>query len=33
MTFKRWIEGEVKVIDLSWKTYLKNNPDMEEVKI
>ncbi|MGO2513039.1 LysR substrate-binding domain-containing protein [Marinomonas polaris] len=33
MAFKRWIEDEVKVIDSSWKAYLKNNPDMEEVRV
>lgn len=33
MKFKRWIEVEVKVIDSSWKAYLKNHSDMEEVRI
>lgn len=32
MAFKRWIEDEVKVIDVSWNTYLKTHPDMQEVR-
>jgi LysR family glycine cleavage system transcriptional activator len=31
--FKHWIEAEVKAIDLSWQTYLKNHPEVEEVKV
>jgi len=31
--FKRWIENEVKAIDLSWKEYLLQHPDFEEVKV
>ncbi|WP_409526110.1 LysR substrate-binding domain-containing protein [Nitrincola sp. MINF-07-Sa-05] len=33
MKFKRWIEDEVRVIDSSWKTYLMEHPDMEEVNV
>jgi len=33
MTFKRWIEHEVKAIDSSWTTYLKMHPEMSEVTV
>ena len=33
MTFKRWIEEEVKAIDSSWTTYLKMHPAMSEVTV
>ncbi|WP_148039076.1 hypothetical protein [Marinomonas hwangdonensis] len=33
MTFKRWIEHEVKAIDSSWATYLKMHPEMSEVTV
>ncbi|MGJ8646687.1 MAG: LysR substrate-binding domain-containing protein [Marinomonas colpomeniae] len=33
MAFKRWIDHEVKSIDLSWKKYLLKNSDFKEVKV
>ncbi len=33
MAFKRWIDHEVKSIDLSWKQYLLKNSDFKEVKV
>ncbi len=33
MTFKRWIEQEVKAIDSSWAMYLKTHPEMSEVAV
>lgn len=31
--FQQWLETEVKVIKQSWNQYLKNHPDMKEVKV
>ncbi len=30
--FKRWIEKEIKEIEHSWQTYLKQNPHSKEVQ-